>query len=101
MKTKLSDDDHAFLGTINLALTVVILAAIGFAIYWLLSNDLSDIFDTGENAGEGLWGAISGAASGFLGGAWRTGTDIGNRWNPVRTWQQSSRRDDGKWWTFW
>ena len=105
MKSKLSDDQNAFLGTINLELTIAILVGLllgGYYIYNLISGDSSSSDGgLGERLGDSIWGFLSGATSGFFGGAWKTGTDIGKRWNPVTTWRNSSRRSDGKWWTFW
>ena len=75
---RFKDDENAFLGTLNLILVIVILAVIGFAVYYVMNNSSSFFSDLGTNSGQSLWGLLSGGVSGFFGGAWNTGKNIGN-----------------------
>ena len=77
----LVEDENA--STLSLLLIVIILAALvigGYFFYtWVMDNGGWTL--AGEVAGGGLWGALAGATSGFFGGAWKTGKDIGTKYN--------------------
>jgi hypothetical protein len=73
-----------FFSTVNLLLTVAILAAVGFAIYWLVGEiqDFGGLNGFFENLGEGAVGGLTGFVTGATTGLFNFGKSIGNKWNP-------------------
>ena len=70
--------------TVNLILTVAILAAVGIAGFWLVGQiqDFGGIGGFFENLGGGAASAGTGFVTGAVSGLFNFGKGIGNRFNP-------------------
>ena len=70
--------------TVNLILTVAILAAVGIAGFWLVGQiqDFGGISGFFEQIGSNAAGAGTGFVTGAVSGLFNFGKDLGNRFNP-------------------
>ena len=72
------------LRTINLILTVAIIAAIEFAAFWIYGQiqEFGSLANWAEDLGSGAAGGLTGFATGAVSGLFNFGKDLGNRFNP-------------------